>query len=528
MAHLRGVIRSPGIRRTIATLVITVLSAIAAVGLTVSCAFTHHAVVNAGTPDQQRVTLTFAQLSRHWCGPGIVTIVGVPMPIMSGLFCSPIRPEITLPATVNFGVSVSSAATPKTVSQKAPRITSQTARAKGGGITGKLMRESNTGPEQAISQADARMRSGVHAVTSNLVLWFRIWAYVFGTLECIAFANVAVIVLSALAQLVLRVRLSAVRKCLMVTAVGCVWLGLATSSSIAASQVADNTTLTQVFGASVDKVGVEPAGPVDTRSQGATIGNSINSFRGGAGGKAPCYQATMAMAKILSTALGVPVKELDCSGATIDHGLLGPQWFKTGHKVWGIKPQLDYLMQMKSLRFVDVTDGEDELNWSQLIGSCYVDNACASNAIAGIFAQSLNQFAIAYNELLSALAALPMHPKILVNLSYNPFTAQAQVTGSQCAATGSLTGPDVRALANMSQQLNTVLAAGAKSYGFSVARPQLNPLCGVGPAEIQPVFLHNGTLNPYAFHPTQTGEYAEAYADYGFDRQWVTPQAFGG
>ena len=70
-----------------------------------------------------------------------------------------------------------------------------------------------------------------------------IWAFVVGTAECIAFASVAVILLSALAQWILRVRLSGARKCLMVATVALVWLGLAASSSMAASQVASDATL---------------------------------------------------------------------------------------------------------------------------------------------------------------------------------------------------------------------------------------------------------------------------------------------
>ncbi len=517
-------------RRPIAFLTIAGVAAtvIISVCLTITAQVSLHITVM-----RVPVTIGFEPLSRSWCAPGQMTVVGAVIPIKPTFVCSPIRPSInilgpidianaaalnrsTTPTPQIAAAAPSVGATPKATA-RASRVPKQTAHPQ------RLTRYPEVTPAVAIRDAEAGVRQGVSRASRKLLMWFRVWVYGPGLLECGAWATLCVLAMNLIRYALTRPRrLYRFRSSLGMVAVAMgVWLVLGTIAVNASAGLANAQTINQEFGTTVTNLDPGPEGPINTTSVGATIGNSVDSYFGAPGATAPCYQAPMAVAGILSASLGEPVKELDCSGATIANGLLGPQWHLVRGKEVAITPQIDELLNMPDDKFVVVSDGQNELGWEQLVGSCYVDDSCQSTLASAIYAQKLQQFALQYNVLLSALASLPNHPKILINLAYVPFSAAAMANGSQCSQTGVLTAGDIQAMVRMLGDLNHVLATGARQYGFATASPVVRPLCSPGAPAIQPIFLASGALNQYALHPLPPGEYAIAIADYQIISKWV-------
>jgi hypothetical protein len=83
------------------------------------------------------------------------------------------------------------------------------------------------------------------------------------------------------------------------------------------------------------------------------------------------------------------------------------------------------------------------------------------------------------------------------------------------AAAAGLTTAEADLLAARNDQLNTILVAGARKYGFGVARPHLSPLCAPGSTETVDGSTGpdlQGLADPFPFHPTGTGSLRTAAA----------------
>jgi hypothetical protein len=286
--------------KRVATLSGLIMTAFAAVILTISAPFTLHQVVNG-----QRVALTFAPLTRSWCGPGLITIIGMPLPIQSSSFCSPIRPEITLPAPVTFGASATHGA------QKLSTRHSVMPHSESGNDLGASRTSRSKSPEQVITRANARMKTGVHDAASALAQWFIVWSFGPGFVEYLLWCSLS---LAAIIMVRLKLTGSTYRSRQVfsfMTVLALVWVAFASVSSGDAASVDRATTIDQIFGASVAKLDVKPTGRIDYTSVAATIGNSVDSTYGGPGAVWPCYQSRASVARILSAMYGVNVRELD-------------------------------------------------------------------------------------------------------------------------------------------------------------------------------------------------------------------------
>lgn len=121
----------------------------------------------------------------------------------------------------------------------------------------------------------------------------------------------------------------------------------------------------------------------------------------------------------------------------------------------------------------------------------------------GEFDYRLAAFDRAYGDLLVDLSELPGHPPVIVSTSYGVFPPDADCPDVRVEGYPSLDRSKIELLTARNERLNDVLSAGAEKYGFSVARPELRPLCdpagdGLGP-DIQ------GLADPFPFHPTGIG-----------------------
>jgi hypothetical protein len=128
---------------------------------------------------------------------------------------------------------------------------------------------------------------------------------------------------------------------------------------------------------------------------------------------------------------------------------------------------------------------------------------CNDKVTAAFFTKQIGDFTRSYYELLGDLAALPGSPAVLVNQYYSPFG-----TDLSCLSKYGITAAKEKVLTARLNQLNTVLAQGAQTFGFGVTGPQFtgHELCTADP-------YVQGPNDRAPLHPTAEGELAIALAD---------------
>ena len=458
----------------------------------------------------QTVEPDFQTPSLSLCGSAEVIYVGDTIPIAKTETCSPIRWVISIPKQVDLSSIAGSEPKPPTSSSAVNGSPAHIV---------KPNKPVSWKPAQTIIATQQRaVSSQISASTTGIMMWLIVWLLI-GAVECAAAVGVGMLLLNHSRK---RIRGTHYGRRACFTFVGstlAVWLLLGSITVTGSQGLLNATSLDEVFNTTISHLDPPPAGPVDTIDVGASVGNSEAAVYGGPGSKGYCFQSQDSLAELLSRAL-VPFRNLACTGATITQGLLGPQ--PDGDPDWRTNAQVGQLKRMANLKFVVVTDGENEVDWAQIGGICFLPDSCSNQFIYAAFQERLKTFAIQYNNLLQALQDLPTHPKVLVNLSYDPFSQQAETDGVSCPAVGRLTAADVQTMVGENDQLNHVLSVGAQEYGFATADPNLIPLCGPGLQDIQPVWSANGKFNPLAFHPLESGEYAIAFADFAILSRWVS------
>ena len=228
-------------------------------------------------------------------------------------------------------------------------------------------------------------------------------------------------------------------------------------------------------------------------------GAGLAPVPGASGTARACGRSADSYAADLSDANGWNVLNLACNGATIRHGLLGPQ----RHHRHRLPPQLAVAERAGRASVVIVSVGADDLNWSAMLRYCSVAPRCDDRASTAYFQQQLASFSKNYLDLLSRLAALPSHPQVIVNRYYDPFGAQPG-----CLSQAGLTVASLLTLTSRLDTLNQVLARGAAQFGFSSPQPDFagHQLCTPQP-------YVQGLDAAAPFHPTELGQLAIALAD---------------
>src|SRR5487761_688030 len=264
-------------------------------------------------------------------------------------------------------------------------------------------------------------------------------------------------------------------------------------------------SLNQLVGTATRPPRIHPTGRPLRRIGVVVIGDSTAAGAGlapvpGASGTArACGRSADSYAADLSGVNGWQVLNLACNGATISHGLLGPQQ----HNGQRLAPQLAVAEQASSASVVIVSVGADDLNWAAMVRYCSVTPRCDDRATTAYFQQQLASFSKEYLDLLSRLAALPSHPQVIVNRYYDPFGAQPG-----CLGPAGLTAANLQILTSRLATLNQVLAEGASQFGFSSPQPDFagHQLCTQQP-------YVQGLAAAAPFHPTALGQLAIALAD---------------
>ena len=211
-----------------------------------------------------------------------------------------------------------------------------------------------------------------------------------------------------------------------------------------------------------------------------------------------CRRSADAYAVDLARVNGWHAVNLSCGGATIRDGLLGAQTI-AGHRV---PAQVAVARRALEASFVIVSVGANDLQWSNMIRLCAI-GACDDRASEAFFQRSLARFTQDDYDLLQQLAVLPGHPTVIINSYYVPFGSE-----TSCLAGVGLTPSKIAALRSRLDALNSVLASGAKTFGFESIRPDFggHELC------TQQSYVQ-GLTDPAPFHPNVEGELAIALAD---------------
>lgn len=212
-----------------------------------------------------------------------------------------------------------------------------------------------------------------------------------------------------------------------------------------------------------------------------------------------CGRSSDSYAQDLAAVNGWRVLNLACSDATIANGLLGPQ--DRQGKI--IPAQLASLQRARNASVIIVNIGANDLGWATMVAYCAVAPRCDDKATTAYFQQQLAAFSKNYLQLLSELATLPGHPRVIINQYYNPFGPQ-----QGCLGPAGLTPAKLTVLTSRLATLNAVLAKGAAEFGFSSPQPDFagHQLCTSQP--------YVQWLNdPAPFHPTILGQLAIALAD---------------
>ncbi len=211
-----------------------------------------------------------------------------------------------------------------------------------------------------------------------------------------------------------------------------------------------------------------------------------------------CRRSVDSYAHALDLATPWQVRNLACSGATIRAGLLGAQ--HAGPVT--VPAQLPAALAARPAAVI-VSVGANDVNWSAQLRMCAASPDCSDAAQQAYFQQQLAGFTRDYLVLLSRLRAVPNPPTVVVNQYYDPFDG-----GLGCVSSLGLTPGKRQTLEGRLDALNAVLAEGARTAGFLVARPNFT---GHGVCSRQPYV--KGADAPAPLHPTAAGGLAIALAD---------------
>jgi len=211
-----------------------------------------------------------------------------------------------------------------------------------------------------------------------------------------------------------------------------------------------------------------------------------------------CGRSSDAYARALAAVNHGQVTNLACSGATIAAGLLGSQ--RAGSLA--VPPQLDD-PALAEASTVIVSIGANDVGWASMLQVCAVSAGCLDNAVLAYLQQQLAGFTTDYLELLTALQSMPNHPRVLINLYYDPFSSDVS-----CLRSVGMTEHKLAAIHSALSALNSVLSSGAKAASFTSVQPDFT---GHGVCSEQPWV--QGVHDKAAFHPTASGQWAIALTD---------------
>jgi lysophospholipase L1-like esterase len=225
-----------------------------------------------------------------------------------------------------------------------------------------------------------------------------------------------------------------------------------------------------------------------------------------------CRRSVDSYPVALAQVAGLEVTSLACSGATIAAGILGPQVTRGVT----LPPQLGD-KSVSSASTVIVSIGANDVRWTHILRLCAASKDCDNAAAQAYFQRHLAQFSTEWLQLVTELRQLPNHPRVLVNLYYDPFAGDVS-----CLAKVGVTSSKLRSMLSRLAILNSVLGQGAAAAGFVSTLPDFS---GHGACDATPYVQGLDAKAP--FHPTPAGGLAIALADVQALADTRTPTSTG-
>jgi len=264
-------------------------------------------------------------------------------------------------------------------------------------------------------------------------------------------------------------------------------------------------SLNDLVGATEVGAAPAPVGSVLPGVQAVVIGDSTAAAIGNPLVQNPsaldktCGRSADSYAVDLAGVNGWNVLNLACSGATVKGGVLGIQ--NAGGQA--VPPQFGVLEQATHASVVVVSIGANDLQWAATAALCVLAAACDDQASTAYFQSNLAAFTGDFYDLLHDLAALPQHPRILINTYFDPFGPNVK-----CLSSEGFTPAKTKVLSSRLANLNTVLTNGAQTFGFTAVHPSFegHELCSSQP-------YVQGPHDAAPLHPTAAGELAIALTD---------------
>jgi lysophospholipase L1-like esterase len=480
------------------------------------------------------------------CGSGQVVYVGDPITLSKTESCGPLHLRIGIASPVTLDAPAPAPPPTNTAPHPATRRVSPVHSA----TTSKLGTANRTSPTSEVRSQIARVRQSttrdVHNTAFDIWLALIVWSLM--ALICCLGSSLVIVTainmvikaanrLCNLAYLVAGLYPGANRRKFsipelsqklmrgVILVCGVLWIITAGQACLASASLTRDKTVPDVVGAKVIYLVPSPSGHVDTTDNAAVIGHSLAAVYGGDGSSGYCWRSDDSTANLLSQMPwppGTPAwhfLNLACSGATIAHGLLGPQHVSDSPEIT-MPAQVGRLKQMPNLHLVVVYIGANDVGLPGQAKACIGMGSCNNNLSVADFQRRLTMFASNFAQLLQQLYALPSHPKVVVNLGYGAMSPSA--AGTTCLSAIGLSAQSIQLLDTENQELNDVLIAGTAQFqklwpnGFTTADPQLNQLCrpsGPEGPDIQPIWKSNGQPNPFALHPTDAGARIIAITD---------------
>jgi lysophospholipase L1-like esterase len=243
------------------------------------------------------------------------------------------------------------------------------------------------------------------------------------------------------------------------------------------------------------------AGPVDA----VVIGDSTAAGAGNTVVSQPsttdtaCRRSADSYAGDIAAANQWRVVNLACTNATISDGLFGPESINGAV----VPAQLSQLSAIDNPKLIIISIGANEMHWHDLMELCLATTTCDDAASSALFQQALDQFVLNYYDLLTQLATLPSHPRVLINEYFPPIGSSIS-----CLSHYGVTDQKVNTLLARLAMFNKALHDGATGFGFEAVQQNFagHELCTANPYVQGP----NGGA---PMHPTAAGELAIALAD---------------
>ncbi len=233
------------------------------------------------------------------------------------------------------------------------------------------------------------------------------------------------------------------------------------------------------------------------------MGDSVAAGIGlGAGIPGTCGRTDQAYSNKIAEVKNYELKNIACSGATIERGIIGVQ--KVGDDIE--KSQLKQLKELPVPELITITIGANDIGWVESVARC-ITATCGSGAetqtVADSIANVQTNLSKVFGEL-SSMYSSDAKPKIVVTNYYQVILESE----AECPALTGVSDTELAWIKSQIQLFNASIDAVVKDYAFMTAVP----IDFSNHGQCSQENWVQGLTDKAPFHPTITGQQAIADA----------------